>query len=326
MALRVLVVGGAGYIGSVTVAELVAAGHEVVVYDNLTTGHRQAVHPNANLIVGDIRDQAALDDLFTTYRIEGVIYYGGLVGVGESMREPANYFAQNVGGIITLLNAMLAHDVRRFVFSSSAAIYGEPEVVPIPEDTPLSPINPYGETKAMTERLLQWYDCLCGVRYVSLRYFNAAGATETLGEDHRPETHLIPIVLQVALGQRPYVPLYGADYPTADGTCVRDYIHVWDVARAHLLALEQCERGSAVYNLGLGRGFSNLEVVEAARRVTGHLIPMREEPRRPGDPAILVASAEKAQQELRWQPQFTGLEAMVESAWKWHKNHPQGYG
>jgi UDP-glucose 4-epimerase len=242
------------------------------------------------------------------------------------MSEPGRYFANNVGGIICLLNTMLEYDVRRFVFSSSAAVYGEPQTVPIPEDTPINPVNPYGESKAVVERLLRWYDSQCGLRYISLRYFNAAGATPTLGEDHRPETHLIPIVLQAALGQREVVPMYGTDYPTPDGTCIRDYIHVLDLARAHVLALKRLKEGSAVYNLGNGQGFSNLQVIEAARKVSGQPIPVREEPRRPGDPPSLVASAEKARDELGWRPQLPNLEEIIDSAWRWHREHPNGYG
>jgi len=221
---------------------------------------------------------------------------------------------------------MLENDVRRFVFSSSAAVYGQPQAVPIPEEASINPVNPYGESKAVVERLLRWYDSQCGLRHISLRYFNAAGATATLGEDHRPETHLIPIVLQVALGQREAVPIYGTDYPTPDGTCIRDYIHVLDLARAHVLALDRLREGSAVYNLGNGQGFSNLQVIEAARRVSGQAIPAQEEARRPGDPPSLVASAEKARRELGWQPQFPALEEIIESAWHWHREHPNGYG
>ncbi|KPK47403.1 MAG: hypothetical protein AMJ77_03180, partial [Dehalococcoidia bacterium SM23_28_2] len=255
-----------------------------------------------------------------------VVYYGGFIVAGESMSQPGRYFANNVGGIICLLNTMLEYDVTRFVFSSSAAVYGQPQTVPIPEDAPIDPVNPYGESKAVVERLLRWYDSQCGLLYVSLRYFNAAGAAADLGEDHRPETHLIPIVLQAALGQREVVPLYGTDYPTPDGTCVRDYIHVLDLAHAHLLALDRLKEGSAVYNLGNGQGFSNLQVIETARRVCGQAIPVREEPRRPGDPPSLVASAERARRELGWQPQFPTLEEIIESAWRWHRKHPNGYG
>jgi UDP-glucose 4-epimerase len=324
--MQVLVAGGAGYIGSVTAAELLAAGHRVIVYDSLISGHAAAVSDEAELVAGDVRDQEMLARVFADHRIDAVVYYGGFIVAGESMGEPGRYFANNIGGIICLLNTMLDYDVRRFVFSSSAAVYGQPQTVPIPEDAPIDPVNPYGESKAVVERLLRWYDSQCGLRYISLRYFNAAGATATLGEDHRPETHLIPIVLQVALGQREAVPIYGTDYPTPDGTCIRDYIHVLDLARAHVLALDRLKEGSAVYNLGNGQGFSNLQVIEAARRVSGQAIPAQEEARRPGDPPSLVASAEKARRELGWQPQFPVLEEIIESAWHWHREHPNGYG
>jgi UDP-glucose 4-epimerase len=324
--MQVLVAGGAGYIGSVTAAELLAAGHRVIVYDSLISGHAAAVSGEAELVAGDVRDQEMLARVFADHRIDAVVYYGGFIVAGESMGEPGRYFANNIGGIICLLNTMLDYDVRRFVFSSSAAVYGQPQTVPIPEDAPINPVNPYGESKAVVERLLRWYDSQCGLRYISLRYFNAAGATATLGEDHRPETHLIPIVLQVALGQREAVPIYGTDYPTPDGTCIRDYIHVLDLARAHVLALDRLKEGSAVYNLGNGQGFSNLQVIEAARRVSGQAIPAQEEARRPGDPPSLVASAEKARRELGWQPQLPALEEIIESAWRWHRDHPNGYG
>jgi UDP-glucose 4-epimerase len=323
---NVLVVGGAGYIGSVTVADLVDAGHQVVVYDSLVTGHAEAVPPGAELVVGDLADQALLTDVFARRGFDGVVYYGGFIAAGESMREPGKYFLNNVSNVINLLNTMVEHGVSRFVFSSSAGVYGEPPSVPIPEDAPFDPLNPYGESKAVIERLLRWYDSQRGLRYVSLRYFNAAGATERLGEDHRPETHLIPVVLQVALGQRESLEVFGTDYPTADGTCIRDYVHVSDLAQAHFLALERCDKGSAVYNVGNGQGFSNKEAVEAARRVTGREIPVREAPRREGDPAVLVASSEKARRELSWEPRFTDLGEIIESAWRWHQAHPNGYG
>jgi UDP-glucose 4-epimerase len=319
------VVGGAGYIGSVTVAEALAAGHRVTVYDSLVTGHRTALDSRARFVQGDLADAAFLDRLLAEDPPDGVVYYGGFIAAGESMEKPGLYFANNVSTVITLLNAMVAHGVRRFVFSSSAAVFGDPKTLPIPEDAPLVPTNPYAETKVVVERLLPWYDSRCGLRSVSLRYFNAAGATEALGEDHRPETHLIPVILQVALGTRPALDLYGTDYPTPDGTCVRDYVHVVDLARAHLLALARCQEGSAIYNLGAGRGFSNREVIEAARRVTGRPIPVRERPRRPGDPAALVAANEKARRELGWEPQSPRLEDMIESAWRWHQTHPEGY-
>jgi UDP-glucose 4-epimerase len=309
----------------VTSAELLAAGHKVTVFDSLISGHAAAVPKGAELVVGDVRDQEVLGRVLADHLIEAVVYYGGFIAAGESMAQPGRYFANNVGGIISLLNTMLEYDVRRFVFSSSAAVYGEPESVPLTEDAPIRPVNPYGESKVMTEAMLRWYGSQCGLRHVSLRYFNAAGATAKLGEDHRPETHLIPIVLQAAAGERRYVPLFGSDYPTPDGTCVRDYIHVSDLARAHILALRRLEEGCGVYNLGNGRGFSNLEVIETARRISGKPIEVREEARRPGDPPVLVAGAEKAKAELGWQPQVTTLEEIVESAWRWHKAHPKGY-
>lgn len=318
-------VGGAGYIGSVTVAEALAAGHRVTVFDSLVTGHRAALDPQARFVHGDLADGETLDRLLGEDRPDGVVYYAGFIAAGESMEKPGLYFANNVSTVITLLNAMVTHGVHRFVFSSSAGVYGDPQSLPITEDAPLAPVSPYAETKVVVERLLAWYDSQCGLRSVSLRYFNAAGATETLGEDHRPETHLIPVVLQVALGRRPALDLYGTEYPTPDGTCVRDYVHVVDLAQAHLLALARCDEGSAVYNLGSGQGFSNREVIEAATSITGRAIPVRECPRRPGDPAALVASSEKARRELGWEPRSSDLNDMIESAWRWHQTHPDGY-
>ncbi|MEE9285005.1 MAG: UDP-glucose 4-epimerase GalE [Dehalococcoidia bacterium] len=323
--MRLLVVGGAGYIGSVTVDQLLAADHEVTVLDSLVSGHRQAINPEAELVQADVRDEENLNRLLASHSFQAVVYYGGYIQAGESMRQPGRYFANNVGGCIALLNAMAAYGVGRFVFSSSAAVYGEPEAVPISEEAPIRPLNPYGESKAMVERILPWYERQSGLRYVCLRYFNAAGATDRCGEDHRPETHLIPTVLQVALGQRRSLALYGSDYPTADGTCVRDYIHVTDLAAAHLLALERTEKASGVYNLGNGRGFSNRQVVETARRVTGSPIEVTEEERRPGDPAALVASYARARRDLRWQPRVTDLEEIIASAWRWQQAHPSGY-
>ncbi len=309
-----------------TTAELLAAGHKVTVYDNLITGHAAAVPRGAELVVGDVRDQEALGRVLADYSIDAVLYYGGFIVAGESMTQPGRYFANNVGGAICLLNTMLEYDVHRIVFSSSAAVYGAPaSSEPIAEEAPIRPVNPYGESKAIVEAMLAWYGSQCGLRHVSLRYFNAAGATDKVGEDHRPETHLIPIVLQVALGQRPAVPLYGTDYPTPDGTCIRDYIHVSDLAAAHILALRRLDKGSGVYNLGNGRGFSNREVIEAARRISGQPIDVKEEDRRPGDPPVLVASADKAKAELGWQPLVTGLEEIIESAWRWQRERPRGY-
>lgn len=323
--MRVLVVGGAGYIGSVTVDQLLADGHEVTVLDSLVSGHREAVDPDAELIEADVRDEDSLGKLFASHSFDAVVFYGGFIQAGESVLQPGRYFANNVGGCIALLNAMAAYGVGRFVFSSSAAVYGEPESIPLTEEAAIRPVNPYGESKAVIERMLPWYERQAGIRWVSLRYFNAAGATERRGEDHRPESHLIPIVLQVALGQRPALPLYGRDYPTADGTCIRDYVHVSDLAEAHRLGLRRAEEGSGCYNLGNGRGFSNLEVIETARRVTGQPIAVTDEPRREGDPAVLVASHERARRELGWEPQVPDLEAIIESAWRWHQAHPQGY-
>ncbi|HEY8490917.1 MAG TPA: UDP-glucose 4-epimerase GalE [Dehalococcoidia bacterium] len=323
--MRVLVTGGAGYVGSVTVAELVRAGHDVAVYDNLSTGHAAALPAGVPLTVGELGDAERLDAAFRAGPFDAVMHFAGLIAVGESMAEPGRYFQNNVADTITLVNAALCHGVRRFVFSSSAAVYGVPETAPIPEDHPIRPINVYGETKAMVERILAWYGSQAGLASVCLRYFNAAGATEDLGEAHDPETHLIPLVLQVPLGRRPAVRLFGTDYETPDGTCVRDYIHVSDLAQAHVLALERCHGGWRAYNLGNGRGFSNREVIEAARRVTGHPIPVEEAPRRPGDPPVLVAAAERARRELGWEPRVTSLDAIVESAWRWHRAHPDGY-
>ena len=322
--MRVLVVGGAGYIGSVTVDQLLQTGHGVTVLDSLVSGHREAVNSEAELVVGDARDEDALGRLMASRSFDAVVYYGGYIQAGESVLSPGRYFANNVGGCIALLNAMVAYGVGRFVFSSSAAVYGEPESVPVAEDATARPVNPYGEGKLTVERMLPWYE-QGGVRHISLRYFNAAGATDLRGEDHRPETHLIPIVLQAASGQREAVPLYGTDYPTPDGTCIRDYVHVSDLAAAHVLALERLESCGGVYNLGSGTGFSNREVIEAAGKVTGKPIIVREEPRRPGDPARLLASNERAKRDLDWLPAVRSLEAIIDSAWHWHQAHPKGY-
>lgn len=323
--MHILVVGGAGYVGSVTIDQLVDGGHEVTVLDNLVAGHRGALNPAAEFVQADVRDEEALNRLFAAHSFHAVINYGGYIIAPESVRQPGRYFANNIGGAIALLNAMVTYGVTRHVFSSSAAVYGEPEMIPIPEEHPMAPINPYGETKAAVERMLPWYERQFGLRSVSLRYFNAAGATERLGEDHRPETHLIPNVLQVALGQRPAISLYGDDYSTRDGTCVRDYIHVSDLAAAHLLALDRTDTESAAYNVGSGLGFTNREVIEAARAVTGEPIPVHEEPRRPGDPAELVASQDKIRAELGWSLAHPDIEDIIETAWRWHREHPKGY-
>jgi UDP-glucose 4-epimerase len=323
--MRILVVGGAGYVGSVTVDRLMDAGHDVTVIDSLVSGHAGALHPDCEFVQADIRDEQALGRLFASHNFHAVINYGGYIQAGESVQQPGRYFANNIGGTITLLNCMVTYGVMRFVFSSSAAVYGEPEVVPIPEDHSIRPVNPYGETKAIVESMLRWYGESLGLKHISLRYFNAAGATDLRGEDHRPETHLIPIVLEAAYGQRQHVSLYGTDYPTPDGTCIRDYIHVSDLAAAHVLALERTETSSGAYNLGSGMGSSNREVIEAARRVTGRDIRVVEEARRAGDPAVLVASNQRAKAELGWRIEYEDLDEIVASAWRWHQSHPEGY-
>ena len=323
--MRVLVVGGAGYIGSVTVDRLVAAEHDVVVLDNLVAGHGEAINDGAELARLDLRDENELHHLFAANSFQAVIHYGGYIQAGESVQQPGRYFANNVSGTITLLNAMVAFGVSRFVFSSSAAVYGEPQQIPIPENHPIKPVNPYGETKAAVERMLPWYEQAFGIQHVSLRYFNACGATEERGEDHRPETHLIPNVLQVALEQRPSATLFGTDYPTRDGTCIRDYVHVDDLAAAHLLALDYTETGSGAFNLGSGQGFTNREIIDTARDVTGHAIPVVEQLRRGGDPAELVASNERVRAELGWTLRYTDLEEIIRTAWAWHNARPSGY-
>jgi UDP-glucose 4-epimerase len=323
--MRILVVGGAGYIGSVTVDQLVEGGHDVTVIDNLVSGHLGALNGDCEFVNADVRDEAALGRVFAAHNFQAVINYGGYIQAGESVQQPGRYFANNVTGAITVLNAMVTYDVKRLVFSSSAAVYGEPESVPVREDARRSPINPYGQSKLMVEQMLPWYESRFGIQHVSLRYFNAAGATELRGEDHRPETHLIPNVLAVPLGKREQVSLFGTDYPTSDGTCVRDYIHVSDLATAHVLALDFAESRSGAFNVALGRGFSNREVIDAARRVTGHPVPVEEGPRRPGDPAELWASNEKATAELGWTPRITDIDEIVASAWRWHEAHPDGY-
>jgi UDP-glucose 4-epimerase len=323
--MRILVVGGAGYIGSVTVDQLVEADHEVTVVDSLVSGHAAAVNQEAEFVHADVRDETAMTRVFSGHSFDAVINYGGYIQAGESVGQPGRYFANNVGGSIALLNLMATYGVSRFVFSSSAAVYGQPRAVPIAEDQPVEPVNPYGETKAVTERMLPWYEKAFGIRWAALRYFNAAGATDTRGEDHRPETHLIPIVLQAAARRREFVPLFGRDYPTPDGTCVRDYVHVSDLATAHLLALESTASTSGAYNLGNGAGFSNLQVIEAAIRVTAREIDVRDEQRRPGDPPELVASHDKASRELGWKINHPDLEDIMGSAWRWHLAHPDGY-
>jgi UDP-glucose 4-epimerase len=324
---RVLVTGGAGYIGSIVTAQLVQKGCEIIVFDNLSKGRRQAVPPQVRLVVGDTSERAALDRVFIENRIDAVMHFAAFIEAGESMQQPEKYFRNNSANTLTLLEAMLTHKVSRLVFSSTAALYGTPERTPIEESDPLHPTNAYGESKLLVEQMLAWFHRVHGLRYASLRYFNAAGAAGELGEDHHPESHLIPLTLQVALGQREHINIFGTDYPTLDGTCLRDYIHVTDLATAHLLVLEALrEKDKLIYNLGTGQGFSVREVIETVRRVTGHPIPARESARRPGDPAVLVASSDKIKRELDWKPRFPGLEDIVRSAWEWRRTHPNGYG
>jgi UDP-glucose 4-epimerase len=326
--MKVLVTGGAGYIGSVVAGQLVAAGHEVVVFDNLSRGHRQAVPKGADLIVGELADRNLLDQLLGQRKVDAVMHFAALIEAGESMKAPEKFFRNNALNTLTLLEAMLTAEVKRFVFSSTAALFGNPDRTPIQEDDTVRPTNAYGESKLLVERMLAWFHQIHGLRYASLRYFNAAGAVSPdRGEAHQPETHLIPRILNVALGRLEHVNIFGTDYPTPDGTCVRDYIHVSDLAAAHLLALNALDETSPlIYNLGNGQGFSVREVVEVARKITGHAIPVVESPRRPGDPAVLIASSEKIRRELGWQPTVPDVETIVGSAWQWHRSHPDGYG
>jgi len=327
--MAILVTGGAGYIGSHCVAALLERGEEVVTVDNLRQGHAAAVL-GGKLIVCDIRDGEAMDRVFAENDIEAVIHFAAHSLVGESMKEPYAYYHNNVYGTLRLLECMNQHGVKRIVFSSTAAVYGEPERVPIFESDRTEPENPYGETKLAMEKMMRWFDAAHGVKFAALRYFNAAGAhgSGKIGEDHRPETHLIPLILEVPLGKREFISVFGDDYDTPDGTCIRDYLHVEDLAEAHLLALDHLRRGgeSRTYNLGSGTGFSVMEMIDVARRVTGHPIPARVAPRRAGDPARLVASSEKIKRELGWNPKKDNIERIVEDAWNWHKNHPNGYG
>jgi UDP-glucose 4-epimerase len=326
MAERILVTGGAGYIGSVVVAQLVERGYEPIVVDDLSHGHRAALPASARLIVSDIADRALLDRIFTELQPQAVMHFAAFIEAGESMRRPEKYFRNNTANTLTLLEALLAHRVQRFVFSSTAALYGAPEKTPIEENSRLQPSNAYGESKLLVEQMLDWLHRVHGLRYACLRYFNAAGAAGEQGEDHQPESHLIPIALQVALGARKDVAIFGTDYPTPDGTCVRDYVHVSDLAAAHLLVLEALkEKTQLIYNLGNGQGFSVREVIDTVRKVTGHAIPAPESLRRPGDPAVLVASSEKIKRELGWKPEYADLNSIVRSAWNWRRAHPNGY-
>ena len=322
--MNIFVTGGAGYIGSICVEQLLDRGHQVTVFDNLTEGHRRAVDPRAVLVEGDLNVPESITKAVADTRPDAVMHFAANALVGESMTNPSKYFRNNVGGGLNLLDAMLAAGCKRFVFSSTCATFGPPERVPMDETLPQKPINPYGESKLMFEQILKWYDTLHGLRFVALRYFNAAGATEKYGEDHRIETHLIPNILKVALGQKESAEIYGTDYETPDGTCIRDYIHIVDLAQAHILALES--EKSEFYNLGTGGGNSVAEVIECCRRVTSHAIPVVEKPRRAGDPPKLIAASHKIQSELGWKPRYQSLDDIIGSAWAWHQRNPQGYG
>lgn len=326
--MKVLVAGGAGYIGSQVALDLNRQGHQTVVFDSLIKGHKEAII-KGKFIKGDISDVKHVKQVLIREKIEAVIHLAAHSLVGESVISPDKYFRNNICGGQSLLDAMIACNVKVIVFSSTAAVYGEPEKIPITEDHPKKPTNPYGFSKITFEGIMKAYDAAYGLRFISLRYFNAAGADPggEIGEDHRPETHLIPIVLQTALGLREHLDLYGVDYPTDDGTCVRDYIHVADLSKAHILALNALLNGakSNIYNLGNGLGYSNRQVIEVARAITGAEIPVKESPRRPGDPAVLVASSERIKKELGWKPEFPKLETIIETAWHWHKNHLHGY-
>ncbi|HEX3999559.1 MAG TPA: UDP-glucose 4-epimerase GalE [Pirellulales bacterium] len=325
--MNVFVTGGAGYIGSVVAEQLVASGESVVVFDNLSQGHRTAVPAEAVFFEGDLFDRAAIDAALAQHRPDAVMHFAAHSCVGDSMIRPFEYLGRNVVYGLNLLQSLVEHGVRRFILSSTASLFGVPERLPIAEDERIMPGSPYGESKYMLERTLPWLEQVYGLRYASLRYFNAAGATADHGEDHHPEQHLIPTVLRKALadGEDAVVTIFGDDYPTPDGTCVRDYIHVADLAQAHVLALRALDQQSRVYNLGNGQGFSVRQVIEAARRITGRPIPVRVGPRRPGDPPILVASSEKIRRELGWQPAFPELEQIIDSAWQWHRRNPAGY-
>ena len=324
--MNVLVTGAAGYIGSVIVAELVHNGHTVVALDNLSLGHKAAVHPKATFVHADLSEYNQVHRAFSNSKIDAVIHLAGESLVGESMQNPGKFFQANTLNGLNLLEAMRHNDVKKIVFSSTAAVYGEPTEIPLTETSACNPINPYGASKLQFERILPWYLSIYGIEYMILRYFNAAGATPTLGEAHTTESHLIPIILDTALGLRSKLEIFGSDYDTKDGSCVRDYIHVSDLATAHVKALALIEQPkSRVYNLGIGHGYSNIEVLEAARKVTGRTIESVSSPRRPGDPPVLIAKADKARTELAWTPHFQEIESIVESAWQWKVQYPRGY-
>lgn len=325
--MNVLVTGGAGYIGSVVAGELLKSGHQVTVIDNLSRGHREAVPQQAEFVEGDLADKDKVAGLLRWKHFDAVMHFAAFIEAGESMKHPESFFRNNTANALGLLECMLAAGVKRFVFSSTAALFGNPERTPIEEEDALEPTNAYGESKLLVEKMLEWFRKIHGLQYASLRYFNAAGAASPEhGEAHQPETHLIPRVLRAALGKLAHIDVFGTDYPTADGTCVRDYIHVSDLADAHVLALNALEGSERlIYNLGNGNGFSVRQVIEVARKVTGRAIPSKDSPRRPGDPAVLIASSEKIRRELQWKPRFADLETIIASAWEWHRKHPEGY-
>jgi UDP-glucose 4-epimerase len=323
--MKVLVTGGAGYIGSITVEQLIKAGEEVVVFDNLYQGHQAAVHPDAVFVQGDLADKAAIDAVMREHQPDGIMHFASYTLVGESVEKPFMYLRDNVVNGLNLLESAVEHGVRRFILSSTANLFDDPEQMPIAETERIVPGSPYGESKYLIERNLEWMDKLYGLKYACLRYFNACGATEERGEDHDPETHLSPLVLEVALGKRDKITIYGDDYDTPDGTCVRDYIHVVDLAQAHILAMRDLHNGSRKYNLGNGRGFSVKQVIETAREVTGHPIPAVIGERRPGDPNILIASSETINHDLNWRPIYPNLRQIIETAWHWHVANPNGY-
>jgi UDP-glucose 4-epimerase len=323
--MKILVTGGAGYIGSVVVEQLIVANESVVVFDNLSQGHRAAVHPEAVFVQGDLVDRKVIDAALSEHRPDAVMHFASKTLVGESMQKPFLYLGDNVTNGLNLLQSMVEHGVKRIILSSTANLFDQPERIPIDESERIVPGSPYGESKFILERMLHWLDRICGVRFACLRYFNAAGATSTHGEDHDPELHVIPLVLQVALGKREKVSIFGDDYPTRDGTCVRDYIHVIDLAQAHILALGALDRGSRFYNLGNGEGFTVKEVIDTARQITGRTIRADAAPRRGGDPAVLVAASNKIRNELGWTPRFPHVREIIESAWQWHQANPDGY-
>ena len=321
--MKVFVTGGAGYIGSICVEQLLNQGYQIQVFDNLSEGHRQAVDPRATFTEGDLADRPLLFKTLEQARPTAVMHFAAHASVGESMQNPSKYFHNNVGNAVNLLEACIQAGVQRFVFSSTCAIFGAPKTVPIHEELPKAPINPYGESKLMFETILNWYQRVHGLEYVCLRYFNAAGATSAFGEHHWQETHLIPNIIRVALRQKPHVEIFGTDYPTPDGTCIRDYVHIVDLAQAHILALHH--HGSDVFNLGSGDGYSVKQVLDVTREVTGLTIPSSESPRRPGDPPKLVADSHKIRKVLGWKPRFDNLPDIIRSAWDWHRAHPNGY-